>query len=132
MSFVKDVSFRNSFADLRDFVRTDRPHKGFVFLLACLPPAMMVFGFYFDARNKSTPPPPQVMYIDSWPATRSRAESITSIKETQQLKDRQLADQRARYRALGRASGLDMDKIERDAEEIRVRSEATRVAEQAK
>ncbi len=132
MSFIKDASLRRGLIDLRDFVRTDRPHKGFVFLLACLPPTMMVFGFYFDARNKSTPPPPQVMYIDSWPATRSRAESIASNTETQRLKDQQLADQRARYRALGRATGLDMDKIERDAEEIRVRSEASRKQEQAK
>lgn len=75
---------------------------------------------------------PEITYITSWPESRTAAETRAFIEENQRRKEireayeaRVRAEERAIYKAIGRASGLDVDAMEKKAD-------AERAAEQAK
>ena len=103
--------------------------------------AFMTFGlmYYIVSESVVVPPrPPEVTYIASFAADRADAEIIASNIENQKNQDavEALNDQgeerkRELYRALGRASGMDVDEIERDAEKERAAIEAEEKARKA-
>lgn len=94
--------------------------------------------FLFIFANQKTPIPPRspdVTYISTFAPDRTDDEIIQSNIENQIEKDRrreQLAaiEERRRelYRALGAATGLDVEQMEREAEAERVREEAETAA----
>jgi len=116
MAFFKDVSFGNAGRDLVGFLRTSGSHSPWLFLAACVPTAIIIYTFYVDSVTKATPPPREIIYIESWPATRSLEESKAAIAERQKLKDEMRAREKEAYKAFGRAVGMDVDKIEREAQ----------------
>ena len=115
MSFFRDVSFRNAGTDLIGFLRTPGQHKPALFLAACVPTAIIIYTFYLDGLDKSKPPPPTVTYFESWPATRTIEESKAAIAERQKKKDAMLLREKEAYKAFGRAVGMDVERIEREA-----------------
>jgi hypothetical protein len=115
MSFFKDVSFRNAGSDLIGFLRTSGSHSPWLFLAACLPTTLIIYTFYLDTLEKAKPPPPTVTYFESWPATRTIEESKAAIAERQKIKDQMIAREKEAYKAFGRAVGMDVDRIEREA-----------------
>jgi hypothetical protein len=115
MSFFNDVSFRSAGSDLVGFLRTTGNHSPWLFLAACVPTAIIVYTFYLDTLEKAKPPPRTVTYFESWPATRSIEESKAAIAERQKLKDQMIAREKEAYKAFGRAVGMDVDRIEREA-----------------
>ena len=115
MSFFRDVSFRNAGSDLVGFLRARERHSLPLLLAACVPTAIIIYTFYLDAMEKAKPPPPSVTYFESWPATRTIEESKAAIAERQKLKDKMLLRQKEAYKAFGRAVGMDVDRIEREA-----------------
>lgn len=115
MSFFKDVSLRSAGSDLIGFLRTSGTHSPWLFLAACVPTAIIMYTFYLDGLDKAKPPPPTVTYFESWPATRTIEESKAAIAERQKRKDALLAREREAYKAFGRAVGMDVEKIEREA-----------------
>jgi hypothetical protein len=115
MAFFKDVSLRSAGADLLGFLRTSGRHSPWLMLAACVPTAIIMYTFYIDAMDKATPPPRDIIYFESWPATRSLDESKTAIAERQQRKDEMRAREKEAYKAFGRAVGMDVDRIEREA-----------------
>jgi hypothetical protein len=115
MSFFKDVSFRSAGSDLIGFLRTSGEHSPWIFLAACLPTAIIIYTFYLDTLEKATPPPREIIYVESWPATRTIEESKAAIAERQKLKDEMIAREKEAYKAFGRAVGMDVDRIEREA-----------------
>jgi hypothetical protein len=116
MAFFKDVSFRNAGSDLVGFLRTSGRHSPWLFLAACVPTAIIIYTFYLDSIEKGTPPPREIIYVESWPGTRSIEESKAAIAERQKLKDETRAREKEAYKAFGRAVGMDVDKIEREAQ----------------
>ena len=71
-------------------------------------------------------PPPAVTYITSWEAGRSDEEIEASNITNQKIKDVLETEQTSRdektkdiYRILGRMSGMDVEKIEREAAQER-------------
>ena len=121
MSFFKDVSFAGATSDLIQFLRMPRQHRWLLVILACVPPAFIITIFNLDVLRVSQPGPPEVVYIESWPADRSIKEIVASNLKRQKLKDEQQERVREAYKALGRASGMDVDRIEREAEEFRAK-----------
>jgi hypothetical protein len=115
MAFFKDVSLRSAGADLLGFLRTSGRHSPWLMLAACVPTAIIMYTFYIDAMDKATPPPRDIIYFESWPATRSLDESKTAIAERQKRKDEMRALEKEAYKAFGRAVGMDVDRIEREA-----------------
>lgn len=116
MSFFKDVSLRNAGTDLIGFLRTSGNHSPWLFLAACVPTAIIIYTFYLDTLEKAKPPPPTVTYFESWPATRTIEESKAAIAERQKIKDVMRARERDAYKAFGRAVGMDVERIQREAE----------------
>lgn len=131
MSFFKDVSFAGSGADLITFLRTPRQHRWLLALLACAPPAFIVMLFNLDVLQVTQPGPPEVIYIESWPANRSIKEIVASNLARQKLRDEREAKVREAYKALGRASGMDVERIEREAEASRAKKAKAAEAEAA-
>ena len=116
MSFFRNVSLRGAGADLVGFLRTPGQHSPWLLLAACVPTTIIVYTFYLDAMEKAKPPPPTVTYFESWPATRTIEESKAAIAERQKLKDAMLRREKDAYKAFGRAVGMDVERIEREAE----------------
>jgi len=124
MAFFKDVSFGNAGRDLVGFLRTSGSHSPWLFLAACVPTAIIIYTFYLDSVTKATPPPREIIYIESWPATRSLEESKAAIAERQKLKDEMRAREKEAYKTFGRAVGMDVDKIEREAQSAQAAKKA--------
>jgi hypothetical protein len=123
MSFFKDVSLRNAGTDLINFFRTTGTHSPWLFLAACVPTAIIIYTFYIDTLEKAKPPPPTVTYFESWPATRTIEESKAAIAEYQKRKDEMRAREKEAYKAFGRAVGMDVEEIEREAQLERAQKE---------
>lgn len=115
MSFFKDVSFRNAGSDLIGFLRTSGSHSPWLLLAACVPTALIIYTFYIDTLEKAKPPPPTVTYFESWPADRTIEESKAWIADRQKRKDELRQREKDAYKAFGRAVGMDVDRIEREA-----------------
>jgi hypothetical protein len=124
MAFFKDVSFGNAGRDLVGFLRTSGSHSPWLFLAACVPTAIIIYTFYLDTLEKAKPPPPTVIYFESWPATRTIEESKAAIAEYQKRKDEMRAREKEAYKAFGRAVGMDVEKIEREAQLERAQKDA--------
>ena len=78
---------------------------------------------------------PQITYITSWPEDRTEEETRAFIIENQKRKDeleaaQKAADEEARklWKTLGRASGMDVDKIDAQASKERAAQEAAEKA----
>ena len=124
MSFYRDVSFRSAGTDLIGFLRTPGQHSPWLFLAACVPTAIIIYTFYLDTLEKAKPPPPTVTYFESWPLTRTLAESKAAIAERQKVKDEMIRREKEAYKAFGRAVGMDVDRIEREADAERAAKRA--------
>ena len=116
MSIFSGVDVFGSGSDLIRYLRERRQHRWLLAILACAPPAFIILLFNLDILDISKPGEPEVTYIESWPADRSLKEIIESNLARQKVKDEQEARAREAYKALGRAAGMDVDKIEREAE----------------
>ena len=98
-----------------------------------------IFSVMWQEEVKGLPPRPELTYITSWRADRSDAEIIAGNIANQQRKDAEAAaeaqrqaDIRDMYKTLGRMSGMDVDRIEREAAADRAaeaKAAATRQAE---
>ncbi len=82
-----------------------------------------VFGAMIQQEAKGPHLPPKVTYISSWSADRTDEEIMASNRLHQQAKERFAAEQarrdedvRAIYKELGRMSGMDVEKIAREAD----------------
>jgi hypothetical protein len=116
MSFIRQASIKGGFSDLLVFMRQGGKMRPLVMLAACVPTTAIVTMFYLDSMNKATPPPPTVTYFESWPADRSVEESLAANREYQKTKDAMRAREVEAYKALGRAVGMDVDKLDAEAQ----------------
>ena len=85
--------------DMRAFWR-DRPrHNWVAATLAFLATGGIVLGFYLDSRTMGETRT-QVIFVDSWPATRSDAEIRAKQKADQAERDRARAEHRRRLQRI--------------------------------
>jgi hypothetical protein len=82
------------------------------------------------------PARPEITYITTFAPERTREEIIASNLANQKVKDRLAAEQAERdrkvkemYRTLGRMSGMDVDRIEREAAAQRAAEEKAKPAQ---
>lgn len=92
-----------------------------------------IFYLMFQQEAKGPQPPLTITYISTLPAHRSEAQIIASNVENQKRKeavDKILAERdeevRDIYKTVGRMSGMDVDKITRDAEAEKAAEEAAK------
>jgi hypothetical protein len=129
MGFLKDASPRTGVMDLIEYVRQKREHNVLLWTISCLPIVLTLTALQLHAIKQSIPPPPTVTYFESWPENRTLEETMASITERQAEKDAFLEKKRQGYVALGRAMGMDVEEIEREAAQNR--AETAKAADEA-
>lgn len=92
-----------------------------------------VFYLMYQQEGKGPHPPPKVTYISTLPEHRTQADIIASNVENQKRKEavaRILAERdeevRNIYKTVGRMSGMDVEKIAREAEAEKAAEEAAK------
>lgn len=117
----RDVSPTGAIGDFVTVFREAGPNRWRYALLAALPP-LGIFTVFAQEEARGLPKPPVVTYITSWHADRSDAEIRASNIANQQRKERLAADQARReeevrqmYRRIGELSGMDVQRIEKQA-----------------
>ncbi len=106
--------------------------------LAAMVPTMVLFSSFLFQTWYGPPPKPEITWITTLDSNRSDAEIVASNIANQKRKDALAAEQEKReeaarevYRKLGRASGMDVDSIDREAKAERDAAKAKRQREQA-
>ncbi len=128
------VNPKSAIGDLIDVWRGQTVTQRFWLLTAaCMPAALIIGGIIQDVARKSVPPPPEIIYVESWRLDRPMEQILAEQKERQRLRAIRQAEVRERYKAIGRASGMDVDAIEREAKaDEAVRNAAEAEAETGK
>lgn len=135
MSYWQKINPVGAIGDFRAVFRDAGPRRWPVAIVA----ASITVGIFsiMAAESWKVPRPlPKVTYINSWPIDRTEEETRAFIEANQKLKDEQQAridayeaEGRKLWSTLGRASGMDVDKLEAKAEAERA---AAKAAEEAK
>jgi hypothetical protein len=109
--------------------------RRWAFVAAAAVTTTLVFSLVTREEYRVQPKPPEIVWINSWPADRSDAEIRASNLVNQKRKEAEEAAQARRdedvrqiYKAIGRMSGMDVDGIERRA---KAEQAASAAAEQA-
>ncbi|MES2492195.1 MAG: hypothetical protein V4579_02815 [Pseudomonadota bacterium] len=132
-SYWQKVNPTGALADFAQVWRAAGRRRWMFILLA----GMMTYGVFSIMSQESWKAPPrrpQVTFIKTWAPDRTDAEIIRTNIANQRLQERLRAEQAARdekvkdiYRSIGRASGMDVDAIEREA---KAQEAAEKAAEQ--
>ncbi len=129
MSMFSKASITGAGNDLMDYLKIRRQHNWLLWILACMPPAILLVTLHMDYQRKIVPLPETPFYIQSWPADRSIEETVANQIALQKRKDAKALEQREIYKAIGRMSGMDVDEIEREIEAERKAAKAKAEAE---
>ena len=121
MSYWRNISPSGAIGDfVREFTRPN-PYR-WPIIGVSLAATFTLFSVMWNEGGEGPPPRPDVTYITTFAPGRTNAEIIASNEANQRRKDEEAAQQAARdervkniYRTLGRVSGMDVDKIEREA-----------------
>jgi uncharacterized protein (UPF0335 family) len=119
MRFTSRFNPSGGIADFWQEIRRPTPYRWPVLGLSLL--CSFALLFWVTKESVLVPPePPKVSFISTFAQGRTDAQIIASNLANQQRKERREAEQakleeevKAAYRALGRASGIDVDAMER-------------------
>lgn len=117
-------------ADFWAEFRRPNPYRLPILVLSVLP-ALGILAWAMEQEYYREPERPRIEYITTLPEGRSDAEILAENRANQEIKDLRAAEEkriaerkREIYKSLGRASGLDVDEIERKAEAERAAAAA--------
>ena len=102
----RPVGPRAAFADLFSFLRHRSREQMIGGALALLVTAVIVIEFLIDAKI-NTAPPPQVVYVESWPANRTDAEIIAQQKKDQAAMEAAQKERQRQFQKLEKQLGID-------------------------
>jgi len=125
MSFWNRISPKRAIDDFSGQWHQPTPHRWLILCVA-IAATFAVFMVFVPESQRAAPARPQVTYITTWAADRSRDEIVASNLANQARKEA-LAARRAQieerrkelYRQLGRATFVDVDAMEADIERDR-------------
>ena len=103
--FPRPVGPRAALADLRAFMRQRSREQVIGAMLAVLVTAIIVIEFLVDSKI-GTAPPPQVVYMDSWSASRTDAEIIAQQKIDQAKRDKAEKEKQRQFQKLEKQLGM--------------------------
>lgn len=134
MAFISRFNPAPAVADFWNEFRRPQPYRIPILLVSCAVSGSLVYMFTQE-RVVGPPVKPEVTYITSFAPNRTIEEIRAANAENQARKDEVAAliaqrEERKRelYRTLGRASGMDVDEIEAEAEADRAAAEAAEKA----
>jgi hypothetical protein len=97
---------RAALADLRAFLGRRSREQTIGALLALVITAVIVVIFFLDAKV-NTAPPPQVIYVESFSATRTDAEIVADQRKRAAEKEKALKARQAEYQKLQKQLGIE-------------------------
>jgi len=122
MSIWSDVNPSGAISDFVELFRDAGPRRWPFAALAALCTFGMIGSLAFENWKKQRPLP-TITYITSWRADRTEAETKAFIAENQRRKEAEQAQQaesdaegQKLWMAVGRASGIDVDKMKAKAD----------------
>ncbi len=134
MSYWQKINPGGALADFRQVFREAGGKRWPIAIVSI----SITFGIFSTLAWESWTKPralPEVTYIKSWPMDRTDAETQAFIKANQKEKDvREAAwdaydkEGRELWATLGKASGMDVDKLKQQAEDDRKREKAAEKA----
>lgn len=130
-SFLRNVSSpRGMVEDFMEVVRQAGDNRWRIGVAAAIC-TVAVFSVMWNEGGRGKPKPPEITYITVWDPHRTEAEIIASNIANQKRKERLAAEQAKReedvkqmYMALGRATGMDVDAIDKKAKADKAAEEA--------
>ena len=115
----------------------EEPYRLPILALSFLMTGSLLF-WVVQERYYLPPERPEITYITTFAPGRTDAEIAASNRANQERQDALAAERAEReelrreiYRSLGRATGMDVDRIEREAAEEQAREEAAEAARRA-
>ena len=118
-SYWRNVSPTGAVGDLVHEWRRPNPYRWRILAVSVL----ATFGLAYilvPPSVRQPPPKPQITYISTLAPDRNDAEILAENRENQQVQDAiraqdaaRIADRKEFFRTLGRASGFDVDKLEK-------------------
>lgn len=134
MRLISRLNPAEGVGDFWAYIRRPQPYRWPILGLSILMTGTLLFWVVRE-RYYLPPERPQITYITSFAPNRTDEEIIASNIANEARKDALAAEQAEReeirreiYRTLGRATGMDVEKIEREAAEQRAREEAAEKA----
>jgi predicted membrane-bound mannosyltransferase len=97
MPLPRPASPRALWADLRAFTSERRPHHWVAMALAVAIPIAIIVTFYFDGQTNIAPGP-QLIYVESWPASRTDAQIKAQQKIDQAWRDKALKERQEMFK----------------------------------
>ncbi|MEE4318066.1 MAG: hypothetical protein V2I74_13895 [Erythrobacter sp.] len=118
------------FADFWNEIRRPNPYRWPILALSVMPVAGILY-WAMGTTVYGEPERPKVTYITTFDPARTEAEIIDSNRANQEVKELREAEEariaerkRELYKALGAATGMDVEEIERKAQAERAAEEA--------
>ena len=134
MSFWRNISLRGGIADFIQEWRRPQPYRWHALGLA-VALTFTIMMLFIPKSQRAEPERPTITYISTFDETRTDAEILRSNlanqarkEEAQALQEKRIERRKELYRQLGRATGLDVDEMER---QIAI-EEAAEAAEKAR
>ncbi len=128
--FFRSISPRRAFRDFLEVWRGQNRHRWLILGVAVSLTGSML-ALFLPGGGRAPPQEPEITWVATFAESRTQADIIASNCANQQLKDQLQARleereeiRRELYAALGRATFVDVDKLEADAEEQRRLEEA--------
>lgn len=137
MNFWRQISPRRAVEDFAHEWRQPNPYRWRV-LGVSVAATFALMMLLLPESERIQPQPPEVTWITTFAEGRTDAEIVASNIENQQRKDRLAAEaaereerRRQAYKALGRATGVDVDSMEAEIERERAAEQAAARQDQA-
>jgi hypothetical protein len=99
MPLPRPASPRALWADLRAFTSERRPHQWVAAALAIAIPMAIVVVFYIDGSTNIMPGP-QLIYVESWPASRTDEQIKAEQKIDQAKRDKFKKERQEQFKRL--------------------------------
>jgi GTPase Era involved in 16S rRNA processing len=99
MPLPRPASPRALWADIKAFAAQRSPHQWVAAALAVAMPVALIVLFISDTR-RNIAPGPQLIYVESWPASRSDAEIIAQQKIDQAKRDKAMKERQRQFKKL--------------------------------
>ena len=103
--FPRPVGPRAAFADLRNFVRHREREHWIGAALAVLVTIVIIVEFFVDSKI-NTAPPPRVVYVEDWRATRTDAEIVADQKKHQAERKAAQEERQRQFQKLEKQLGM--------------------------
>jgi hypothetical protein len=102
----RPVSPKSAFADLKDMLRGERPHKWPILALSVTLTGIMLWGFYLDS-DPGIEKGKEIIYVESWMSDRQDSDIIRQQKKDLANYETALATKQREFQSVADRFGID-------------------------